>query len=134
MKKSIDERFRDFHAANPDVYDGLVRLARAGKARGAKKLGIEQLYAVLRWETFMRTSRDSGFKLNDHFTSRYARLIMEQEPDLAGIFEIRRLRSAELTPPEIYGPGWDPPAEQAPDWFPPRVTPVASGGIDDSLF
>ena len=41
----------------------------------------------------MTTSDTSGFKLNDHYTSRYARLIMEREPDLRGIFRTRKLMS-----------------------------------------
>lgn len=94
MKKSIDERFSKFHADNPHVYASLARLARQVKSRGRSKVGIELLFAVLRWEQMMSTTGDSGFRLNDHFTSRYARLLMEQEPDLDGMFETRELRAA----------------------------------------
>lgn len=93
-RKSIQERFEDFHAANPQVYAGLVRLARQAVDRGHQRIGIELLFAVLRWEHMMTTTRESGFKLNDHFTSRYARLIMEREPDLEGFFETRKLKAA----------------------------------------
>jgi cytochrome b len=92
--KTIDARFADFHAKNPQVYAELARLARQAKKNGHHKIGIELLFAVLRWERMMQTTGDSGFKLNDHFTSRYARLLMQREPDLDGLFETRAVRAA----------------------------------------
>lgn len=90
----IQRRFLEFHLANPHVYKALVRLAREAKDAGYKRIGIELLFAVLRWETMMQT-RDpsSDFKLNDHYTSRYARLIMSESEDLDGLFEVRALSS-----------------------------------------
>jgi hypothetical protein len=49
------------------------------------------------WEglRFMRalTTTADDFKLNNDFTSRYARLLMQSEPELDGFFEVRELRS-----------------------------------------
>lgn len=89
-KDRIQERFENFHKANPDVYTKLVALARQVKATGRSKYGIETLFSRLRWHFEIETTGDQ-FKLNDHFTSRYARLIMEQEPDLKGFFNTRFL-------------------------------------------
>lgn len=91
---SIDERFQQFHRDNPHVYRELVKLAHKAKRAGHHRIGIELLFAVCRWERMMVTTDPTGFKLNDHYTSRYARLIMEQEPELAGIFMTRELRAA----------------------------------------
>lgn len=95
MAKNIQQAFEDFHADNPHVYDSLVRLARKARVRGHRRIGIELLFAVLRWERMMAVNDPSQgtFKLNDHYTSRYARLIMEREPDLDGMFVTRTLRS-----------------------------------------
>ena len=91
---SIDTRFAEFHAANPHVYAQLVSLARQAHRRGYRRIGIELLFSALRWRSMMRTTADEyGFKLNDHFTSRYARLIMAREPDLVGLFALRTLRA-----------------------------------------
>ena len=92
---TIQQAFERYHRENPHVYDALVRLARQAKARGHRRFGIELLFAVLRWERMMVAVDPSqeSYKLNDHYTSRYARLIMEREPDLEGLFETRRLRS-----------------------------------------
>lgn len=88
---SIQARFREFHEANPEVYEALVRLARRIKSTGVTTYGIVGLYEVLRYDRFLKTD-GKPFKLANNYRSRYSRLIMEQEPDLAGFF-----RTAELT-------------------------------------
>lgn len=95
MAKTIQEAFEDYHAAHPEVYAWLVRQARRAKERGHAKIGIELLFAVLRWERMMGKPDPSQttFKINDHYTSRYARLIMGCEADLVGFFETRQLTS-----------------------------------------
>lgn len=87
--------FRQFHRDNPHVYIQLVRLARRGRRSGATKLGIGQLFEVLRWRTMLATT-DPDFKLNNNYRAHYARLIMEQEPDLAGAFDLRRSYADEV--------------------------------------
>ncbi len=92
--RSIDQRFREFHDDNPQAYIELAAMARPLKARGYHRIGIELLFAAYRWNRMMRTTADEyQFKLNDHFTSRYARLIMTHEEDLAGFFHTRTLRT-----------------------------------------
>lgn len=87
------EKFEEFHAANPQVYEELVRLCRQGKEAGLKKIGIRMLWEVARWNMLMSTKRNSPFKLNDHYHSRYSRLIILMEPDLADMFELRKLHT-----------------------------------------
>jgi hypothetical protein len=89
---TIDEAFAVFHEANPWVYKALVRLARRYLTTGRTRIGAKALFEVLRWEWSMATV-DDEFKLNNNFTSRYARLIMATEPDLADVFEVRELRT-----------------------------------------
>ena len=93
--ESIQERFEAFHTAHPEVFQELVILARQWKRAGRNKAGIEMFFAVLRWQRGIRGLPDANeeFKLNDHYTSRYARLIMASCPDLDGMFELRGLRS-----------------------------------------
>jgi hypothetical protein len=94
QRKSIQERFEEFHETNPWVYDQLVTLARRVQARGHDRIAIDYLFGYIRWTQLMRPrDPNSAFKLNDHYRSRFARLIMEQEPDLAGLFELRELKA-----------------------------------------
>ena len=92
--KTIEEAFETFHALNPWVYDRLVSYARELKSRGRDQVGIKMLFEVLRWSFFMSTDDpNSIFKLNNNYSSRYARLIMSQEKDLEGIFRARELKA-----------------------------------------
>lgn len=94
-RASIQETFEAFHTANPWVYDALVTLARQRRRAGHLRVGIGMLFEVLRWEYDMRVeSASADWKLDNNLRSRYARLIAANEPDLAGMFELRELRSA----------------------------------------
>jgi len=88
-QSELDDAFYDFHEANPHVYRMLVAMARRLKARGIDHYSIRKLWHVMEWEYIFKVSANSDFKLNNNYTSRYARLIMEQEPDLDGFFEVR---------------------------------------------
>jgi hypothetical protein len=90
----IQQRFEEFHEANPQVFYELAELATQAWEKGRTRISIETLYNHLRWEHWMNTDDPaSDYKLNDHYTSRYARKIMEEFPLLDGIFETRDLRS-----------------------------------------
>ena len=92
--KTIQERFEQFHAENPDVYHRLVDLAYQAKAHGARRIGISLLFERLRWEIGIETRSWDGFRLNNNLRSRYARLIEAEHPKLRGLFETRELRAA----------------------------------------
>jgi hypothetical protein len=87
---SIPERFKRFHFANPHVYDALVNLARQFRQRrGDSKIGIGMLYEVLRWNYYMTTESEDDYKWSNDFRACYARLIMQKEADLKGIFQTK---------------------------------------------
>jgi hypothetical protein len=94
-KLTMQEQFEQFHTANPWVYDLIVSMARDLHERGRKKIGIAMLIEVMRWQ-YWRTTNDanSDFKINNNYKSRYARLVIEKNPDLSDMFELRELRSA----------------------------------------
>lgn len=91
----LDRRFLEFHSHNPHVYEELVRLVREAKDHGHRRVGIKMVWEVVRWNLTIRTNvaDEEDFKLNNNYHSRYARLIMVQEPDLHGVFELRQLKS-----------------------------------------
>jgi len=90
---TIGQRFAQFHKANPSVYRNLVILTRRAYVAGRRRIGIRQLWEVLRWEYSLATVGDA-YKLNDHFTMHYARLIMATVPELKDMFETRKQRAA----------------------------------------
>jgi hypothetical protein len=88
----VTERFNRFHQSNPHVYTKLVELARTVKAAGKGKYSIWALYQRLRWHIDFETNSNEPFKLSNDFTSRYSRLIMQQEADLRDFFRTRPLK------------------------------------------
>lgn len=90
---TIEERFAAFHGRNPQVYRALRDMALEAKRRGNRQYGMKGLFEVLRWQHAMQTHGDP-FKLNNNYTALYARLLMDNEPELADFFELRRRVSA----------------------------------------
>ena len=91
----IGRKFIEFHNNNLDVYTELVNLAFQLKRVGYKEYGIKGLFEVLRWQRSIRTV-SSKFKLNNNYTSYYARLIMSRNPGLRGFFRLRGLSVQEI--------------------------------------
>lgn len=87
-----DRAFAAFDRKFPEVYTRLVQMARQLKARGFRTYSIKTLWCVLRFQINLSPT-PVPYKLNDIYHSRYGRLIMEREKDLAGFFRTRELRS-----------------------------------------
>ena len=90
---TIQEKFEKFHNKNPHVYDVLERFALEAKNKGKKKIGIDLLIQRARWEVIMNTETFDGFKINNSFSSRYVRLLIEKNPMLEDLFELRKIRT-----------------------------------------
>ena len=80
--------FAQFHKMNPHVYAELRKLALFYVGRGRKRLSIKLLFEILR-SRFVETTGGGRFRLNNSYSAYYARLLMEQEPELDGVFDIR---------------------------------------------
>ena len=90
---SIEDRFAQFHASNPQVFEAIRAIALDLKSRGWKRAGMKAIFERIRWEYAMRTNGES-YLLNNTFTAHYSRLLMDREPSLAGFFETRERRAA----------------------------------------
>lgn len=89
---TIAERFAAFHAANPHVADALEVLAAQWLAHH-KRVGMKALIERLRWESGLATIGDA-YRLNNSYTSHYARLLIQRHPDWADSIQLRELRAA----------------------------------------
>ena len=89
--ETIDDKFRAFHDANPWVADELEKLADVEYRHGDGRIGIKYLIEVLRWN-YRRATTGQPFRIDNDFTSRYARLLVDRRPEFADLFETRTLR------------------------------------------
>lgn len=93
-EQTIDARFKLFHKDNPHVYQLLEARALAQLAAGSKRIVIGKLVEDLRADQTIATTADrEGFKVNNDFRSRYARMLIEKHPLLARVLPIRALKS-----------------------------------------
>jgi hypothetical protein len=86
--RSLQARFKEFHRDNPEVYLELLKLARKARRGGMEKVSIKMLYEVVRWHRLLETT-DKIYKLNNNYHAAYARLLMDENQELRGLFETR---------------------------------------------
>ncbi len=90
--ETMQERFAAYHARHPDVFGLFRRFAAEARAAGRARFGARAIMERIRWHYAVVRHDGEPFKINDSFTSRYARLLIEEDPGFAGFFELRRLR------------------------------------------
>jgi hypothetical protein len=92
---TIQEQFEEFHRRNPEVFALLERFTQQVVDRGRRKIGIRMLWERVRWEVMLSTEDPcSDYKINDHYHSRYVRLLIKAHPEWESLFELRKLRAA----------------------------------------
>jgi hypothetical protein len=102
-KLTTQERFELFHAANPHVYEMFIYFFKELLKRGHTRVSPNFIVDRIRWEMMVPTvaTRGAGwhvaggkpFKINDHFASRYARLVIQHYPAAAKVIELRKIRT-----------------------------------------
>lgn len=89
---TIAQRFEQFHRENPHVYTSLRDLALAKVGQGARRISPKLLFEELRAGGVATATGDDPYRLNNIYTSRYARLLAS-EPELAGRIPMRAIKS-----------------------------------------
>lgn len=96
-QRTVQERFEAFHRDNPHIYELLVKYAVQAARAGWRHYGVKSLFERVRWHVYVEAMDERGFKLNNDFTSRYARLL-NTDPRVTAIcgpefFETRELKA-----------------------------------------
>ena len=92
-QSQLEVDFFIFHAKHPEVYAALSRFAhqwRDRKGPGAR-LGVKMVIERVRWELALG-DRDASPRLSNNHSAFYSRLLMAQEPDLEGMFVLKKQR------------------------------------------
>jgi hypothetical protein len=94
-KRTIEERFAEFHEENPHIYPIILQIILELLSDGRPQVSVKHVYEVVRamHGTYsLRDINDNPFKLCNDFTSRYARVIREDYPELKKHIVVRRLK------------------------------------------
>ena len=92
--KTIQEKFEEFDKKHPEVWDLFVRFANELWNAGRTRYSARTIIHRIRWHYDVNKQLDGGFKINNNFSSRYARKLAEQQSDKFGsFFELRELKS-----------------------------------------
>ncbi len=89
---SIDEDFREFDRAHPEVFRLFAKYAEDIRSRGFDRYSADAILHRIRWWHHIERG-DRDFAVNNNYSSRYARLLMDTDDRFAGFFETRVLRS-----------------------------------------
>lgn len=85
----VERRWLAFHQLHPGVYRALAALALEAVAAGGTQLRIDELHSVATYQARLAGRR---FTMNNNHRPYYARLLMLQEPKLAGRFAVRAMQ------------------------------------------
>lgn len=87
----IQEDFDVFHRENPHVFQFFDLFARQMMARGFTHGSAKLILERIRWELHVEQQSDKPPKLNNNYSSRYARLWEDTFPEYRGFFRKRKL-------------------------------------------
>lgn len=84
-------RWLQFHWQNPHVYETIIDVTRRAKLEHRyTQWSMQGVFEILRWNQLLIVHKSiADYKLCHNYRSFYSRLVMENEPDLAGFFSIR---------------------------------------------
>lgn len=82
------KRFLDWHKKNPMVWKEVEKRFIEKAKNGQGRIGVKEIYEEIRKE-YSNENSERGYKLNNNWTSVYARLLAFKYPELIGKIEIR---------------------------------------------
>lgn len=93
--ESIQQRFERFDQAHPEIYTEFCVIAQDLFQRGRRHYGSKAILEVIRYHRALQIQDEQEvFKINNNYSSRYARKLIKEDERFASFFELRELRSA----------------------------------------
>jgi hypothetical protein len=89
VSKELLAAFKEFHAANPHIYELFKKYATEAKASGRSRFSHWMIINRIRWYTNVETAGDD-FKISNDFIAIYARLLVWQMPEFEGFFLLKQ--------------------------------------------
>lgn len=87
--------FGEYDEAHPEVYEAFKRFALQWKQSGRSRASARDVLARVRWETGVNAAyaERGEFKVNNNYAAVMSRLLMEELPELRGMFVTRDRKS-----------------------------------------
>jgi hypothetical protein len=92
MSPKKRELFYKWHNKNPFVWKAIENIFLDKAKNGQKRIGLKEIFEELR-QTIIKEKNDDEWKLNNNWTSAYARILAFKYPELSHFLEIRRALS-----------------------------------------
>lgn len=92
---TIQERFERLLELHPEIYEEFKRIALGLYARGREHYGSKAIIEIVRYNRAMSGADDvDPFKINNDFSSRFARRLATEDVRFKDFFEFRGLKTA----------------------------------------
>lgn len=92
-ERSIQAAFERFDRENPAVFEEFRKLAEA-LLLTRPHYGAKSIFEVIRYHRALKVEdHEEAFRLNNNYSSRYSRKLMEMDARFVGFFETRELKS-----------------------------------------
>lgn len=92
-KDRIQEQFEQFDALHPEIYVEFCHIALDLLRRGRVHYGSKAILEIIRYHRILSGKSDiEPFKINNNYSSRYARKLIEEDERFRDFFELRELR------------------------------------------
>lgn len=92
-KKTIGERFEDMLRLQPDLYPQFKEIAHQLKNAGQMRYSSKAIIEICRYHRVIQGKDVDGWKINNVFTSRLSRKLIEECPEFDGWFELREIKT-----------------------------------------
>jgi hypothetical protein len=94
MSERIQEQFERFDQAHPEMYEAFRAIADDLLRRGRRHYGSKAIFEMIRYHRLLSGQDDNEpFKINNSYSSRYARKLIDEDERFRDFFELRELRS-----------------------------------------
>lgn len=88
--EELEEQAKAAHHKHPIIWEWFVQLTEDRIEKGFKYYSAKAIIEQVRWHTADPEHGPDEFKINDNYTSFYARWFMIQFPKHKGFFRLRR--------------------------------------------
>jgi hypothetical protein len=90
MSAEILQQFREYHRANPWIFEEFIKEAFVLKDAGRLAFGAKEIFERMRWRR-IETNSLGDFKINNTWAPYYARALIKKHPEFYKMIQLKKL-------------------------------------------